>query len=43
MGTPYDEISGRKIIEPVAPAQRPADSVIEKVWQEFQQAEKKRH
>jgi putative restriction endonuclease len=35
IGTPYNE--------PATPAQRPADSVLEKVWQEFRQAETKRH
>ncbi|MGO8728158.1 MAG: HNH endonuclease [Streptosporangiaceae bacterium] len=42
IGTPYNEISGRKIVEPATPAQRPADSVLEKVWREFRQAETKR-
>jgi hypothetical protein len=41
-GTPYNEIAGTKIAEPTIPAQRPADSVVEKVWQQFQQAEEKR-
>ena len=42
IGTPYNEISGRKIVEPAIPAQRPADSALEKVWREFRQAEEKR-
>ena len=42
-GTQYDEFSGRRIAEPTSVAQRPTDSVLEKVWQEFRQAEEKRH
>jgi Restriction endonuclease AspBHI N-terminal/HNH endonuclease len=42
-GTHYAELSGKSIAEPTFARQRPADSVIERVWQEFQQAENKRH
>ena len=42
VSTLHNEIAGRKIVEPATPAQRPADSVLEKVWREFRQAEKKR-
>jgi hypothetical protein len=42
-GTQYDEFSGRTIAEPTALPQRPADSVLERVWQEFREAEEKRH
>jgi hypothetical protein len=42
-GTQYDEFSGRRIAEPAAATQRPADSVLERVWQEFRQAEDERH
>ena len=42
IGTQYNEISGRKIVEPATLALRPAESVLEKVWREFCQAEKKR-
>jgi hypothetical protein len=41
-GTQYDEFSGRRIAEPTAITQRPADSVLERVWQEFREAEEKR-
>ena len=41
-GTQYDDLTGRKIAEPITPQQRPADSVLEKLWQEFRQAEQKR-
>ena len=42
VGTQYDEFSGRRIAEPAAVTQRPADSVLERVWQEFREAEEKR-
>jgi len=41
-GTQYDEFSGRRIAEPAVVTQRPADSVLERVWQEFREAEEKR-
>jgi Restriction endonuclease AspBHI N-terminal/HNH endonuclease len=41
-GTQYDEFSGTRIAEPATAAQRPTDSVLEKVWREFRQAEEKR-
>lgn len=41
-GTQYDEVSGRRIAEPAAVTQRPTDSVLERVWQEFRQAEEQR-
>ena len=41
-GTQYDEFSDRRIAEPVIAAQRPAGPVLEKVWQEFRQAEEER-
>jgi hypothetical protein len=41
-GTQYGELSGRRIAEPIATAQRPSDSALEKVWQEFLRAEEAR-
>ena len=41
-GTQYDEFSGRRIAEPAVVTQRPTESVLERVWQEFRQAEEKR-
>jgi hypothetical protein len=41
-GTQYHEFSGRRITEPNPVTQRPTDSVLERVWQEFRQAEEKR-
>jgi putative restriction endonuclease len=40
MGTPYEELSGRPISDPVTPSQRPTVHVLETVWQHFQLAEK---
>jgi putative restriction endonuclease len=40
MGTPYEELSGRPLADPAAPSQRPAANVLQKVWQNFQLAEK---
>ena len=40
MGTPYEELSGRPLADPVAPSQRPAVNVLQTVWQNFQLAEK---
>lgn len=40
MGTPYEELSGQTLSEPVAPSQRPTVHVLETVWQSFQLAEK---
>lgn len=37
--TQYDELSGRRIAEPVHPDQRPTNSALAKVWREFRQAE----
>lgn len=42
VGTQYNELSGRTIAEPISPAQRPTGSVLERVWQEFRQAEAER-
>lgn len=41
-GTEYEELSDRRIAEPVAPVLRPTDSVLERVWKEFRQAEEER-
>jgi len=41
-GTQYDEFAGKRIAEPAAVTQRPTDSVLERVWQEFLQAEERR-
>lgn len=38
VGTEYNELFGKKIAEPVNPEERPAASVLEKVWKEFTQA-----
>ena len=40
--TQYQELSGKRIAEPVGPEHRPADSVLERVWEEFRQAEERR-
>jgi putative restriction endonuclease len=40
MGTPYEELSGRPLADPVASSQRPTIHVLETVWQHFQLAEK---
>lgn len=40
VGTPYEELSGRPLGEPVASSQRPTAHVLETVWQNFQLAEK---
>jgi hypothetical protein len=42
-GTQYDEFYGRRIAEPTAATERPAGPVLERVWQEFLQAEEERH
>jgi hypothetical protein len=42
LGTQYGEFSGTRIAEPATAAQRPTESVLEKVWREFRQAEEKR-
>jgi predicted restriction endonuclease len=41
-GTQYDEFSGRRIVEPMTIAQRPAAAVLARVWQEFRQAGEER-
>ena len=41
-GTQYDEFSGRRIAEPIAAIERPTDSVLERVWRDFRQAEDNR-
>lgn len=38
----YNELAGRRIAEPVPPEHRPADSVLERVWRDFRQAEEER-
>ena len=40
--TPYGELSGKTIREPISPAYRPGTSVLERVWEEFHEAEGKR-
>jgi hypothetical protein len=40
IGTPYEELSGRPLADPVTLSQRPAVDVLQKVWQSFQLAEK---
>jgi len=40
--TPYCELSGKRIAEPRTPKERPTHSVLERVWEEFHQAEERR-
>lgn len=40
--TPYGELSGKAISEPISPAYRPGTSVLERVWEEFRAAEGRR-
>lgn len=42
VGTEYDQFSGRRVAEPIIAKQRPTDSVLEKVWQEFWMVEENR-
>jgi hypothetical protein len=40
--TPYGELSGQLISEPISPASRPSDSALDRVWREFCKAEEAR-
>ncbi len=40
--TPYGDLSGKTISEPISPAYRPTDSVLDRVWREFCMAEEGR-
>lgn len=42
VSTQYNQLSGKRVAEPITAKQRPADSVLEKVWLEFCKAEEKR-
>jgi hypothetical protein len=42
VNTPYRELSGQPISEPISPASRPSDSALDHVWREFCTAEEGR-